>query len=80
MGHPIDTRPQGDPEMVVYLPPGSGSWVGLHIKGVGARAILAIREDAAGYPVSCAINMQLTFNMVPYQSNPHRRREKDRRA
>lgn len=50
-----DREPQGDPEWVAYLRNGRGSLVGLYIKGLPAWTMLMIREDAKGYPVSCAV-------------------------
>lgn len=55
----IDRIPQGDPETVVLLPRGSGSLIGLHIRGVGVPSMLGIREDELGRPEACAITNEL---------------------
>lgn len=67
---PIDLMPQGDPETVVMLP--GGSLLGLRIRHSGFGEItLGIREDAEGYPVSCAVTNDIRIEFPP-QSNPRR--------
>lgn len=67
---PIDLFPQGDPETVVLLP--TGSLLGLHILNSGhGPLMLGIREDAEGFPLSCAITTELVVEHPP-QSNPRR--------
>ena len=68
--HPVDLMPQGDPETVVILP--DSTLVGLLIRGVDGHTMLGIREDAHGYPISCAVGIVMETTDVPIQSNPHR--------
>jgi len=65
-----DLVPQGDPETVVFLA-GSGSLLGLHIKGLVNHMMLGIREDEFGRPVGCAITTELTID-THLQSGPRR--------
>lgn len=73
---PKDAVAQGDPETLVILPRG-GSLVGLYIKGVSGTAMLGIREDAEGQPVSCAIGSVEEIDTSPVQSNPRRHVDDD---
>ena len=59
MVNPIDTRPQGDPETVVLLPDGE-SLVGLYVRGLkDGKAMLGIREDQFGRPISCSVTDEI---------------------
>lgn len=73
-----DRQPQGDPETVVLLPHG-GALVGLYIRGITGTAMLGIREDAEGQPVSCAIGEMWEIETAPKptQSNPRRHPEQE---
>ena len=74
MVNPIDRVAQGEPETVVYLPHG-GQLLGLHIRAAGAwPAMLGIRLNPQGEPVSCAIaeSLYLAVPSEPPQSNPRR--------
>jgi len=66
-----DLTAQGDSETTVFL--STATLVSLLIKGVDEMTWLAIKEDADGHPVSCAVvddNVLETFQRV--QSNPRR--------
>lgn len=71
------SEPQGDPEIVVLLPYGQGSLVGLRIRGVGPLTMLGIREDELGRPEACAITNTLYIDTARVQSNPRRARRRD---
>lgn len=66
-----DLQPQGDPETVVFLP-SRESLLGLHIKGLSDHVMLGIKEDAFGFPVSCAITNEVQIDTMHVQSNPRR--------
>ncbi len=72
MVDPRDRVAMGDPETVVTL--GTGSLVGLYIRGVPGQVMLGIREDREGRPLSCAVTNQVFIDTadVPHQSNPRR--------
>lgn len=66
-----DLEPQGDPETVVFLQ-NHGSLVGLCIRGVEGHVMLGIREDAHGYPLSCAVTNEIEIDTRQVQRNPNR--------
>lgn len=77
MVNPKDREPQGDPDTMVLLP--TGALVGLYIRGLkGGPAMLGIRKDAAGHPVSCAVTNEIYLDTAASKmrmdllSNPRR--------
>ena len=71
MVDPKDREPMGDPETVITL--GTGSIVGLYIRGVPGAVMLGIREDRHGWPISCAVTHAYGVDTGwPAQSNPRR--------
>ena len=65
-----DLRPQGDPETVVFLK-GTGSLLGLHIRGLEHHVVLGIREDEIGRPLGCLVTNEIQID-TSLQSNPRR--------
>ena len=71
MVDPRDIVGQDDFDDVVVLLPSGESLVGLSIRGWGEPAILGVRHDADGAPVSCAVVDSLAVDHHPAQ-NPRR--------
>jgi len=58
---PRDRVPQGDPEWTVCLP--RDTLIGMLIRGLSEPVVLGIREDALGWPVSCAVTTHIALDI-----------------